>query len=310
MIFTILIPYRPSQGGMNSPRGEIFQDENCIWRNSNGVIFSSPDSYGEEDINRTIKALKKNSIYKHRLIIAIDSDMHYHVNWLKKLGDNVEIFQSRYIASDDCYNIPKSRQANTMKEGILSLNDNEIVIYAYISDLVCGKYWDKHIEDAYKRFGDDCIYVPMFIEPRTIHRVNTAIIGPRVKDLIDQMGDLTASNIWVKWREMCCHALTLKPPVDREYLIESDLDEWSIVCNSYGYDVIIENCGDRKYGYWAPLISRNKRFKDNAEKLSIGANYDLIFEQSLGKKIVVTKSHIFHMHLKCILDNVEVEHVT
>lgn len=310
MNFTILIPYRPSRGGLNSPVNEIFQDENCVWRYPDGTSFGRQEYYGEEDITRAVKALRKNSIYQHKIIIAIDSDMHYHENWLKKLGDNVEIFQAKYtVDRNNCPAIPQYRQTNALREAILSRPADEIVCFCYISDLVCSKYWDKYIIEAYNRFGDDYIYVPMFVEPRTIHGSNTWIIGPKVKHLIEPMGDLSAHNIWHEWRKMCCHALTIKPPADRDYFVEADLDAWSIVCNSANKDVIFEPCGARDYGYWAPIIARNKKLTDSAIKLLCGSGGDLAFEGSLGKKAIVTKSHVFHFHLKCELDNIEVEHI-
>lgn len=309
MKFTILIPYRPSRGGLDSPISEIFQDENCIWKYSDGTIFGRPPEYGEQDITRAVRAIRKNSVYNHKIVIVIDSDMNYHENWLKLLGNNVEIFKASYVVDKaNCKTIPQSRQANALCEAILSRSADELVCFCYISDLVCEKYWDLYIEEAYKSLGDEYVYTPMFVEPRTIHGCNTAVIGPTVKHLIDPMGDLTAKNIWENWRLYCCHALTIKPPTDRDYFIESDLDQWSIICNSANKGVITEPCGSRYFGYWAPIISRNERFRRNVSKLAIGMGGDLAFEGSLGKKAVVTKSHVFHFHLKCELDNIAVEH--
>ena len=301
MKINIIVPYRPSNGGLSSPTESISQDENFNWVDSKGVVYQR---CGYNDIERCVESLNKNSFYKHNIIVVIDNDMFPRENWLKKFGDNIRIFK----ANEHLTKVPQERQQLAMKDAIMSINDDEYIALAYISDLVCGKNWDIHIKKAHDKYGDSVVYVPMFVEPRTIQASNTSIVGEEVKAYIDAMGDLTCDNIWGAWRGMCCHSLTLKPPSNRNYIKESDMDEWSSICNQFDREYIEENCGDRVYGYWAPLITISRRVK-NLSNLMTGFGSDLNLDNSLGcKKIVVTKSHVFHFHLYCELDKIEVEH--
>jgi len=42
----------------------------------------------------------------------------------------------------------------------------------------------------------------------------------------------------------------MKFPIDKEYITEKELDEYSIICNNINKDYIIENPGIREYCYF------------------------------------------------------------
>lgn len=305
MVFTIIIPYRPSTGGMNSIGGEIWQDENYKWNDASGVIDSGYVG-GQESIVRCVQALRKNSVHHHKIVIAMDFDMHHKDGWLSE--HDVTFFNSEWTASDGSEKIPQNRQMHTYYEAIQSIGDDDVVAYAYIDDVVCGKRWDAYVVKAIEDHGMGMVYAPLFIEPRTVHGSHTWSCGEHLRGLVEPMGETTSENIWGKWRGYCCHSPTMRPPVDRDYAVEADLDEWSAACNDGGKDVIIEPCGVRNYGYWAPIIAKNKVLKEHSEKMLIGFGGDLAFEGSLGEKCVVCRSHVFHLHYGCILDESEVVH--
>jgi len=306
MQMTIIISYRPSREGMDSPAGPIFQDAECRWQDAQGIVYRRPDHYGDQDdIYRAVESIKKNSIYNHQILIAIDNDMTPHENWLKKLGENVQWIKSGYDVPIGCPDVPQKRGMNALRAGILYCEDDDIVCYAFPSDAIAGKNWDKYVVEAMQKFGDEKVYTPIFVEARTDFGCNTNAIGEKMKQYIDPMGDLTPDNIWNKWRDKyCCHSLTLKPPTDRDYFNESDLDEWSEVARKGKTEVSFEPCGSRDFGYYAVMIARNKIFKKAADQLLKGSGGDTSFDNNLGcEKAVVTASHVFHIHTEVRLDD-------
>lgn len=294
----IIIPYRPSSGGLNSPTGPLYQDEDYLWRDEGGKAWNRILD-GQEEIVRCVQALRKNSVYPHRIVIALDSDMYPQLDWLSEYG--VETIKSTWVVPEGCAHIPQTRQSHTSHDAIMGLPNDAIVAHAYISDLVCGKRWDEPIVQAIDAHGFDKVYTPLFVEPRTIHKSHCWNCGECVREFVEPMGATTSDNIWGAWREYCCHSPTMRPPIDRNYAVEADLDEWSAACNAGGKNTIIEPCGARIYGYWAPIIARNNIFKDYAHEL-LNPVGDLAFEGSLGTKCVVCRSHVFHLHYRCDLE--------
>ena len=299
MKLTILIPYRPTRGSLNSPNVPMYQDRKYLWRNKEGTICNRYFD-GQEDILRCVEALRKNSVYVHDIVVALDSDMYPQDGWLKDYG--VDVFKSTWAVPDGCESVPPKRLMHTLYDAIHYIPDDAIVAFGYISDLVCGKLWDEPIVEAIDKYGLDYVYTPIFVEPRSIHRSHCWSCGESVRDIVEPMGETTTKNIWETWRGYCCHSLTMRPPIDRNYAIESDLYEWSAVCNAGGKTTIIEPCGVRNYGYWASIVSKNTLLKEHAHELLIGPGGDLAFEGALGTKCVVCRSHVFHLHYRCDLD--------
>ena len=309
MKMTIIMPYRPCRGGMNSVYGDLIQQENGDWHNSNGDCMNGRDNL----INiprRAIEFLRKNSRFKHDIVVAIDSDMKPHESWLKEY-DNVRIFQSKYVCPEPSHHA-WFRLVATQRDAMLSLPDDEIVCYGYIADLVCSKNWDLYIDEAYKEYGDDKTYVPMFVEARSPRGAMSAVIGEAAKSEVVELGQVTHEKIWTKWRELCMHALTIPPQTDHDYMTEEYFDEWIKIAVSVPIGlngVILEKCGTRRYGYWLPLISKNNRLKQALAGLKIGPGWDLVFEAHLGIKAVIAKSFVLHTHFNAVWDNQEVHHV-
>ena len=302
----IIIPYRPSIGMMNSFSGELFQDSDGKWFLNKGYVSQRDDRLNLP--KRAIESIIKNSCFKHNIIVAIDSDMFPHQNWLKEY-DNVTIFKSNYIGHSLSL-ASLFRTAAAVRDVILSLSDDEYTCHAYIADLVCSKNWDVYIEKAIALHGNNKTYVPMFVEPRSPYGPMSNATGEDAKKEVAKMGSITFHKIWHEWRKICCHSLGMHPPINKEFM-EEDFDKWIRIATSEDIGkngVILEMCGVRNYGYWAPLISKNKRFKRVLGDLNVGPGWDMSFEASLGEKVVVTKSFVFHTHFKVVLDNQEVEH--
>ena len=304
----IIIPYRPSTGSMTSFYGDLFQDSDGKWFSNKECISQRDDRLNLP--RRAIEAIRKNSRFRHNIIVAIDLDMFPHESWLKEY-DNVRIFKSNYVCPEPPFE-PYFRMTALEKEVMLSLPDDEFGCHAYIADLICSKNWDVSIENAIGLYGDDKTYVPMFVEPRSPYGPMSNAIGEDAKKEVAQLGPITFNNIWHEWRKICCHSLGIPSPIDKEFIDEEYFDKWIRVATSEDIGengVILEKCGIRDYGYWAPLISKNRRFKQALAGLKIGPGWDLDFEAHLGTKAVVTKSFVLHTHFKVALDNQEVHHV-
>lgn len=287
MKMTIVVPYRPSRGGMDAApytEGQTFkQNPDGTWPWTRGDI-----------IDRTIHILRKNSVWKHDIVIAIDADMEYNKDWLKQY-EGVSIFKTDYKS-------PVGKGASicrlnaTVRDAVLSLPDDAFVCYSYISDLICGKNWDLYIDKAWQQFGDDKVYAPMWVEPKKPANIT-----------------LTHDNIWHGWRKKWCHSLTVPPlPPGRDVFTEADLDNWAKVAveKDPGSNwVILEKCGARRYGYFCALCLRNKKLKPIIKSVPLGPGWDLKLDDSLNMlKAVVTRSFVYHFHVPVELDNIEVEH--
>ena len=301
--FTILIPYRPSRGSMCSLCSPITQLDDNTWKPQDPKFIDLSIRKEKDDLLRAIAAINKNSYYKHDIVVVIDSDMTPRENWLKEY-DNVRILQVKYVCNEPVY-IPIFRLTAAMYESIFSLDDNALVFQSYLCDLICSKKWDKYIFAAIDTYGTDCTYTPMWVETRVSHsmtRIDLTKLEERKK-----MYPITVDKIWDTWRQWCCHELTLPPPLDKEYFIEKDFDDWIAISNQFDKDVIIEPCGARVYGYYNAYCATAKRFKEQLPKIPLGTGWDTGLESLMGKKIVVTKSYILHSHDKFELDSIDVK---
>jgi len=300
MIITILIPFRPSAGGMSSAAfTPLVQRENTWWHGPEGQTFGREQ---KDDIERAVKAIRKNSCYHHKIIVAIDADMTPIEGWLKEY--DVEIFKPQYTLPANNPSGSFCRLTATMNEAILAQPDDAFICYAYISDLICCKNWDVPIIEARKKYPDDkYCFAPMWVEPRGM-------------DIMQNDSSLTFNNIWVKWRERLCHCLTFARPDENSGLItEEQFDKWIKVAtssrpaSSNTDGIIIEGCGARIYGYFCAICCNGKKLKEKVKELNhIGPQWDLMLEGSLGTKMVIIKSFLLHLHGGFVFDNQEIEH--
>jgi len=310
----IISPFRPKRRGLDRRLCPMYQDDNGLWR-EDGINGNIHNIIKDDDILiRCGKSLQKNSAYRHKITIAHEPDIYFNENYKNMLYEkyNMNFFTASKYTYEAAAKAGSSNVCSTLREATLSINDDEFVCYSYIADLVCGKNWDKHIKEAYDVYGDNKVYVPMFVEPRQrLTHAHNRCIGLNYPDN-NYLEDTTVESIWVTWRKTCNHALTMKYPIDRDYFVEKDLDDWSNICDKFDKKIIIEPCGLRDYGYYCTLIAKNKIFKKSVYNLlRTDVSPDLAFEGELGvDKVVVTKSHVFHLHNKCILDDIEVEHET
>ena len=317
MKINIIIPFRPTKGGVKNDQLPCLQGKDYLWHLARNHTDFDVNNWKSDNapfktfLENCIKAIRKNSVYHHNIIIASEPDVFFNENYKQELNDKYDInFFTSLIQRTPKHEYRNLTICSTMKEAMDILPDEEIVCYAYNADLICGKYWDKYIKEAYDQYGEGVVYVPMWVEPRTdvfVH-ANQMLLSEvgkacQIKDL------LTKGSIWRIWQQKVCHSLTMKYPTDRDYMTEKDLDDWSIACNSENKDNIVEECGMRKYGYYCCMIAKNKVFKKASNCLLENGAPDILFDNNLNtNKVVVTKSHVFHLHNKIKLDNIEVEH--
>ena len=289
MKVNIILAYRPlSRGGNTTPNQDIRQLPDGRWSDDDGQYRFSGDHryHGGDDVVRTIKILNKNSHFKHNIIVAIDSDVYPNETFLKEF-DNVTVFKSKYLHKEDLAVAPSFRTNAAMYEAIHSIPDEEWLCYAYASDLICCRDWDKRVIEAIQTHGDEYIYVPMFTEVR-------GDMGNVVLKGIEPTPDL----IWNEWRRtVCCHALTMPQPACG-YFTETDMDNFIRIASAPVKPVyIVERPGDRIYGYYAILFMKAKYAKKAIRM--IGPGFDTDFDNRLYSvcrlmKIVVTNSFVFH----------------
>jgi hypothetical protein len=305
MRITILLTYRPSyyDGSHKTCTTPHYQSENGVWHDEDGNFWA-----GRNELETAIRAIQKNSVYKHKIILTVDKDIFPNKKWLSNFGD-IEIFKNTHAWSSDAQY--SCRSTSTIKEAIFSLPDDEFISHYYLSDLVCAKYWDKYIDDAYNIYGDDWVYAPMWVEIRSpISHRRTELCGTELaKSLAEQLGPITTEKIWNDWRKMCCHSLTIPPYAENKYIPEKYFDDWIAIASQYEKLHIEEHHGDRIYGYWISLCGRNKIFKKAAEKIDPGISFDILTDNEIVNKAVVTRSFLFHTHNDFKLDNIEVEKI-
>ena len=80
-MITIIVPFRPTTGGMSSTIGAVHQDENFEWFNEQNKPVGRPQ---KDDIYRCLDSLEKNSAYRHKIIVALDPDVIPREGWLDR----------------------------------------------------------------------------------------------------------------------------------------------------------------------------------------------------------------------------------
>lgn len=291
---TIIIPYRPSAGCMSSAGGTLTQDSNGDWY-SDGVIVEARKQ--RKIVERALYALKKNSKYRHKVIIAIDYDVTPHKDWLKEFRD-VEIFKNKYIPKSNIpYEMPYERTTAAVRDVAMSLPDDEWICHTYIADIVCSKNWDKYIFEAINKFGDDKTYSANWVELRDVDP------------------PATWNKIWDVWRRTVTYHGLIIPNLGRipgEGLItEQEFDDWIKIAlekdpgNNW---IVTEACGSRMWGYFSALCLKNKRFKPVVSSIPVGPDQTLAVEDCLGLKVCSLRSFFLHIHMNFQFDNFEVEH--
>lgn len=287
MDYTIIMPHRPlTPGHLSTGKGPLYQLSDGRWQEENNPPVQE-DHY-REDVHRGICFLKKNSVNKYKILIAMDSDVYPQESWLKEYKE-VSIFKSSYVPQGDEYPMPYYRLASAYRDSINSLPDDEWICYGYTSDLICAKEWDSYIVDAINAYGQDYVYIPMFIETRSGGG------QPPYQSIWDMQ--VTPQLIWNDFRKyICCHALTMPEPSSRQ-ISEDDFDHYIEVANQGNMPLtVIEMCGLRDLGYYNVMFMKAKYAKRAGFKLGYG--FDLYFDNALGvmglQKVVVTKSFVLH----------------
>ncbi len=299
MNLTIIIPFRPTVGGMVAMPGPITQDEKGNWIAPK--VNHAADSAGERVKSlglpeKTIRVINKNSFFKHKIIIGVDEDVTPNKDWLKEF-DNVTVFKSKVVHPIRTVAVEYFRLNSLQNEIVMSLPDDEMICYAYIADLMCSKNWDKYIAEEYVKYGDQSVYLPLFVETRHMD--------------LPYNSQLTGNNIWNEWRKICCHCLYLPVENHIEDVTEKMYDEWIAAATNpiFNNGCIRENSGARVYTYWCAICGRASKIKKAMSGINIGPGWDLDVESKLGTKTVPTKSFVLHVHQKFILDDIEVPHV-
>ena len=294
MQFHILVPYRPlCQGGRASPAREMHQLPDGRWMDDHDNILTDDSNRKRVSLRLTLDALARNSFYQHKIKVIIDHDIFPNANFLKE-HKNVEILKSEYVPPEDAdrsgvgkwwYRLPAAD-----KVGIDSVPDEEWLCYSYVADLICCKNWDKLIADAIEKFGENYIYVPMFVELKGgSGQAPYGILGM----------EPTPKKIWKEWRKsICCHGLTMPDP-GKGYILESDFDHYIEIANKANMNIITESCGQRTYGYYNILVMKAKFAKSVG--IMIGPGFDINFDDRLRdighfRKMVITNSFILHNH--------------
>lgn len=288
--WTLIVPHRPlSRGHLTSGREPVRQLPDGCWQEGEGPPI--PETEFREDIHRGIYFLRKNSVYNHKILVAMDSDVYPQDWWLKKYN-NVSIIKSSFtLPGNEEGPYPYYRLCEAYIAAIESLPDDEWICYGYTSDLICSKEWDKYIAEAISQGGDDKVYVPMFIETRG---------GGGNECCANIEGqEITTERIWEHWRQhICCHALTYPTPT-KGYLTEDDFDQYIQIAGQAGKGNITERCGERTFGYYNCMVMKNRYAKAAIYYIrDKGFGFDLLYDDSLGimglQKVVVTKSFVLH----------------
>ena len=274
---------------VESPNGEIMigQPKFNIIISYHGYNEDTPDrlkgEYYPDELIRTIKFLNKNSYYKHNILIVTDENPEIEF-------DNVNIIRYKYIHSGDPASFRHFRYNADLIEGVRNVPDEEWICHAYWADVICGKNWDKYIIEEMNKYEaqpkSPVVFTPMFVE------------------ILSNFGylkltglNLSADLIWKEWREkISCHCLTMPLP-EKEFITEEDMDYFIEKANEAGNISIIENPGDRIYGFFNTMVMKAK-FAKKALKLE-GIGFDIKFDDRLRDelhmmKVVVCRSFVFH----------------
>lgn len=283
------MPYHPLSGGHLSVISDaLHQLPDGRWESEwDGKIYTVP----REDIYRGIHFLNKNSSFSHHIIVAMDSHVHPQPSFLKEFP-NVTIVHSSFVPTSESN--PYHRLCAAYRDAIATVPDEEWICYGYTCDLICCKNWDWYIDQARQEYGNEYIYVPMFIER---HEKMGTNLDYEIKGTTP-----TPYQIWVEWRaKVCCHALTW-PASDQTYLTEDDFNEYlSIMRRGHEElglpEVIGEKCGERTIGYYNCLCGKSKYFKDCFVMKGMGFDLEvdnLLYAKHGRIKGVVTRSAVYH----------------
>lgn len=308
MKINIVVAFRPlSRGGTSSPVKEMRQLHDGRWNDDDGSYKYSgayrPDGGGidKDDLIRGIKFLNKNSYFKHNIIVAIDNDVYPNENFLKEF-DNVTVSKVPCVykigdkiggvieCTDSAEGIMSHRYCVAVAEALSKIPDDEWFCWAYLSDLIPCKNWDKYIGEAMDQYGDNFVYVPMFVEVRESAPDTRG--GTYTLKGMEPSPDL----IWNEWRDrISCHNLVMPVP-EVGYFTEDDMEHYIKIANDAGKDVILENPGDRIYGIYAVMTMKAGIAK---KVLKVESNFDIRFDDKLRDvlhlmKVVCTRSFVFH----------------
>src|SRR3990167_4330335 len=288
MKINIIIPYRPlSREFMRTGEGPLHQLPDGRWKDVDGnYIFSGEyrkKDKEKDELVRAIKFLNKNSYVKHNIVVSVDDDVYPNEEYFKQF-DNVLILRcTKHIYSPDY--VPFFRANVAVIEGINSVPDEEWLCHGYLADLICAKHWDLPIIDAIQQYGENYVYVPMFVEIRSGY-----------SDIPLTGIDPTPRLIWEEWRKLCCHSL-LMPMPSKGYFTEDDIDYFINRSNEAGKTIIIERPGDRIYGYFNVLIMKSKFAKKAIRFIGPGCDTDFdarLYSECKLNKAVITRSYVFH----------------
>ena len=180
MKINIIIAYRPFSGGVysnfmqnRSLRTGSTQLPDGRWSYIDGqyrygsIRRPGGEEYEKDELIRAIKFLNKNSHFKHHITVVIDPDIYPHDNYLKDF-DNVTILKAgnykpgEKIKDIEFLNSPFTNTSDiryniALAEGINSVPDDEWICYAYRSDIICGKDWDRYIVEAIQKYGENFV---------------------------------------------------------------------------------------------------------------------------------------------------------
>lgn len=291
MEMTLIVPHRPlTRGHLTSGKGPLYQLPDGRWQE--GEDTPVVENNYREDIHRGICFLRKNSVYNHKILVAIDSDV-YPQDWWLKGYDNVNILKSCFtLSGNEEGPYQYFRLCEAYIAAIESLPDDEWICYGYTSDLICSKEWDRYITQAIEQGGDDKVYIPMFVETRGG--------GGNDECCADIEGkEPTPELIWDHWRQnICCHALTYPTPT-KGYITEEDFDNYIEIAGRAEKANITEMCGERAFGYYDCMVMKNRYAKAALDSIrGKGFGFDLLYDNALGsmglQKVVVTKSFVLH----------------
>lgn len=275
MKFNIIVPYRALSGACaNSPNVEMHQNPNGEWNdgtatrldNQANVIGTGGGGIGpfRTIIDRGIRILNENSMYKHNIIVAIDYDMYPNDNFLKEY-DNVVVHKAPPVPGDK----KNPWRLNwALMSAAKSVPDEEWICFGYSADNICSKNWDKPIVNAMNKMGEGYVYSPMLVE---------IICSRGSHDLLGV--EPTPEQIWVDWRKRfgLQYLLTMPLP-SKKYVTPEDLKHFTEIAGRGHHllplkrSVIIEPCGTREYGYLVGYITKSKYMKKNI--VFSGPGYD------------------------------------
>lgn len=280
MNITIVTPFRPSTGGMNSGGGPLTQDTIYRWVGPNGQLVGQQPN----DPNYLIEYIAKNSVGNHKILIVIDSDMTPREGWLSQYP-NVQVVQDPYVCTETRYE-PNLRASSAIQYGVSLVPDEEWCATGWIADAYPCRSWDAGLDGAVAKYGEKNVFIPCFCE----------VVGTGVNRVFDP-APATPDKIWNEWRRtICCHALTIPYP-EKKFITYEDFEAWCDIARSGRPSYVVEPCGMRDYGYFSSMIMKAKWFKNTPRR--VGSGWETEFDGALYEKhglmkVVMTDSFLLH----------------